>query len=286
MARRSSASATAIALPPAPSRAFGRFLSFLQGAFTWTFGITLLVGAVWGLVTLEQFVINNKRFVLNGPPEPGIESKYFTVVGAVHASEQQITELFLRDFGRSVYLCPVAERRRRLLGIDWVRDATVSRIWPNRIVVRVRERTPVAVVQVPGPEHTTAYSLVDAEGVMLDPRRTTKLALPVLNGVSPTEKESSRRDRVRRFLRLQSELGPAMERISEVDVSEIDNLRAVYTIDNRAVTLMLGNQKFLERFNNFTDNYSEIKRRMGNASILDLRLKDRITAVATEESGQ
>jgi cell division protein FtsQ len=150
--------------------------------------------------------------------------------------------------------------------------------------VRIKERQPVAVVQVPGPDGTTLYNLVDADAVMLDPRRASRLALPVLNGVSPADKESVRKDRVKRFLRLQTELGSVMEHISEVDVTEPDNLRVVYAIEGRALTLMLGNQKFLERFQNFTDNYSEIKKRLGNATVLDLRLKDRITAVASEES--
>jgi hypothetical protein len=128
------------------------------------------------------------------------------------------------------------------------------------------------------------YNLIDSEGVLLDPRRATRLALPVLSGVSPKERESVRRERVKRFLRLQTELGSVMEHISEVDVSELDNLRVVYAIEGRALTLMLGNQNFIERFQNFTDNYNEIKKRLGNATVLDLRLKDRITAVASEES--
>lgn len=262
--------------------AFSKFLQFLTAVFTWAFGITVVIGVIWGLVALEQFLISDKRFTLVGPPEPGIESEYFTIYGVTHAAEKQITDVFVRDFGRSIYLCPIAERRRTLLSIDWVQDAAVSRVWPNRLIVRIRERKPVAVAQVPGPEGVMVYSLVDAEGVMLDPRRSAKLALPVLNGISPTEKETSRRDRVKRFLRLQSELGPAMEHVSEIDVSEPDNLRIVYAIDHRALTLMLGNQKFLERLQSFTDNYNEIRKRLGNAAVLDLRLKDRITAVAGE----
>ena len=49
--------------------------------------------------------------------------------------------------------------------------------------------------------------------------------------------------------------------------------------DGRAVTLMLGNQHFLQRFQNYLDNRVEISKRMPNATVLDLRLRDRITAV-------
>jgi cell division protein FtsQ len=269
-----------------PGSAVGRFLNFTGTVLAWMFGIALFIGAIWGLMALEQFVIHDKRFALTGPPEPGIDNDNFTIYGVTHASEKQITNVFLRDFGRSIYLCPIAERRRSLLGIDWVQDATVSRVWPDRIVVRVKERKPVAVVQVPGPDDAMIYNLIDADGVMLDPRHATRLALPVLSGISPKDREERRRERVKRFLRLQTELGSVMEHISEVDVSEPDNLRVVYTTEGRALTLVLGSEKFLEHFQNFTDNYGEIKKRLGNANVLDLRLKDRITAIGSEELKQ
>jgi cell division protein FtsQ len=246
---------------------------------TWTFAAFLIVGALWGMSSLEQFVITDKRFVLEGPPEPGVPDENFQIEGAVHASEQQITRVFLRDFGRSVYLCPVAERRRRLLAIDWVQDATVSRFWPNKLAVRIRERVPVAFVQRMAQDGSTVYGLVDAEGVMLDPQRASKLLLPVLSGMPWKEHESARRDRVKRFLRLQADMGKALDQVSEIDVSDVDNLKVMQVADGWAVTLMLGNQHFLQRFQNYLDNRIEISKRMPNATVLDLRLRDRITAV-------
>jgi cell division protein FtsQ len=244
--------------------------------------LTLLVGVVGFLyvyTTVEQFLISDTRFVLQGPPEPGLPSEFFRIEGAVHASEQQITQMFLRDFGRSVYLCPIQERRRKLLAIDWIKDATVSRLWPNRIVVRVTERSPVAFVQTPAADGSLMYGLIDEEGVLLDPQRSSKLKLPVIVGIPARDTETMRRDRVKRFLRLQSELGPYMAKVSEVDISDIDNLRIVQQFDNRAITLMLGNQKFKERLDTFLANREEIRQRMPGATILDLRLKGRITAI-------
>jgi len=280
MARRSASSTAAtLTLPAGSPGAFTRFMLGVRTVLVWCFGIAILIGLVWGYFAVKQFIIDDPRFLLAGPPEPGVESEHFQIAGAVHASEQQITSVFLRDFGKSVYLLPLEERRRRLLAIDWVAEATVSRFWPNRIVVRIRERAPVAFVQVPAADGTLTYGLVDADGVMLDPQRATKLALPVLTGISVADKEPLRKEKVKRFLRLQSELGSLMERVSEIDVSDVDNIRIVQVIDGHAMTLMLGNQKFLQRLQNFTDNYSEIRKRLPEATVLDLRLKDRITAV-------
>lgn len=245
------------------------------------FVLTAAVGVVWAAVEVEQFLINERTFFLPGPPEPGIPSDHFQVQGVQNASEARITAVFHRDFGRSIYLCPIAERRRRLLGIDWVKDASVSRVWPNRILVRITERTPVAFIQRTAADGTVIFGLIDEEGVLLDPQRTANLTLPVLSGVAGEEKNKTRAEQVRRFLRLQSELGQEMSTISEIDVSDVDNLKVTVVDEGRALTLMLGNQQFLRRYHNFSSSRDEIRKRLPNALVLDLRLRDRITAVAS-----
>jgi cell division protein FtsQ len=250
------------------------------------YAATLIVGIavfVYVNTTVEQFLISDARFTLPGPPDPGIPSAYFRIENALHASERQITAVFMRDFGRSIYLCPIAERRRKLLAIDWVKDATVSRLWPNALVVSIKERTPIAFVQTVVADGTMVFGLLDEEGVLLDPQTTSKLPLPVLAGIPSSDSEAGRRERVKRFLRLQSELGSHMQKISEIDVSDLDNLKVVITFDNRAMILMLGNQKFKERLEMFLDNVDEIRQRMPGATILDVRLKGRITAIGGQK---
>lgn len=279
MSRRGSASASEAALRV---RTPGKYLRRARVFSMWVLVACMLCGVVWGMASVEQFVINDKTFVLDGPPEPGIKANAFQIEGVQHASEKQITDLFLRDFGRSIYLCPIAERRRRILGIDWVQEASVSRIWPNRIVVRIRERKPVAFVQLSSRGGSMSYELVDADGVLLDPRRTSRLALPVLAGIRASENEPGRKQRVARFLRLQAELGESMANISEIDVSDIENLKVVQASHGRAITLMLGNRDYLQRYQGFVRNYDEIYKRLPGATVLDLRLKDRITVAGSE----
>lgn len=276
MARRSAA-ASAETL----SSSSGRWARRLAIAWNSTVGIVVFFGFIWLWWQADQMLVSDPRFFLAGPPEPGIPSEAFQVQGVARASEEQISDVFARDFGRSIYLCPIEERRRRLLAIDWIRDASVSRFWPNGLVVRITERTPVAFAQTPTRGGVTLFSLIDADGVLLDPQRAGKLELPVLVGIKPGESEAQRRERVKRFLRLQSELGAHMQRISEIDVSDVDNLRVTQPFEDRAVTLLLGNQKFLTRYENFVNNQAEIRRRLPGATILDLRLRDRIMAVSS-----
>ena len=273
MPRRSAADA-AVATPAnlALRRAFRSLFYF----------VTLLVGVLgffYVYTTIEAFLLNSERFTLHGPPEPGMQSEAFRVEGVVNTSDELISNVFSHDFGRSIYLCRIEERRRKLLAIDWVKDASVSRVWPNRIIVKITERTPVAFVQRSASDGTQSYGLIDEDGVLLAPQRASKLPLPVIVGIPAKDTAATRRERVKRFLRLQSDIGSYMSKISEVDVSDIDNLRVIQQFDNRAITLMLGNQKYKERFETFLNNVEEIRQRMPGATILDLRLKGRITAL-------
>ncbi len=274
MARRAASEMTM----PLPDAASGRSLFRYVGG---TIAAALSVVLVMFIASrVEQFIISDSRFVLPAAPENGAPNPHFSTDGLFYTAEPQVAQVFARDFGRSVYLCPIAERRRMLLGIDWVKDATVSRVWPNRLQVRILERTPVAFVQVAEARGGTRFGLIDGDGVLLDPKRVAHLTLPVMIGVTAADTEEIRRQRVKRLLRLQQELGAAlMAKLSEIDVTDLENLKVTQKIERHTVVLMLGNHDFLSRMNNFIANYDQIRLRLTDAKILDLRLKDRITAV-------
>jgi cell division protein FtsQ len=232
-----------------------------------------LIASIVAIHNFEQFLIRDPRFALNGVESSG-DTPTLEVAGAAHASRQKIEAVFNDDSGRSVYLLPMNDRRATLRAVDWVKDASIVRIWPNRVIVRVSERTPVAFVAL-GP---SKFALIDEDGVILPPA-TDRFPVPVLVGVRSTDPLNVRRDRVRRMLRLTHELGDLTAKISEIDVSDPDNLKVTQPHDGHVVTLLLGDRNYGLRFQNFIRNYSEIKRRLPGAATLDLRLEDRITVV-------
>ncbi|MGH9629075.1 MAG: cell division protein FtsQ/DivIB [Bryobacteraceae bacterium] len=238
------------------------------------------------LQSAEQFVISDSRFILEGPRQPDAPSPNFRLEGLSYTSELQVTSVFARDFGRSLYLCPIAERRRQLLAIDWVKDASILRIWPDTLAVRITERVPVAFVQTPGRRGLREHALIDEEGVLLNPLRAVNLRLPVLTGISRSEPEERRRRRVGAFLRLRKEVGPLMDKISEVDLTDLDNLQVTHAFDGRATVLMLGNKDFKRRLESFLENQAEIRRRLPEARTLDMRISNRIIAVENSDNGQ
>ena len=114
-------------------------------------------------------------FRLDEVQAPGLKRMDFMTVNAV-VLEQPTRALPLIDLDRI---------RQRLLAYGWVKDAQVSRRYPNKILVRITERTAAAVWQNNG-----QLTLIDADGVLLDPvDRNAMPDLPLVIGPGADRQE-------------------------------------------------------------------------------------------------
>src|SRR5262252_7374053 len=103
MARRSSAvAATADGMPGSRGAAVLRALKHFANA---TLILAAVLGAIWLYLSIDNFLVSDSRFFLPGPPEPGERSEFFQVEGAHNVTDEQVTQVFAQDFGRSIYLC-------------------------------------------------------------------------------------------------------------------------------------------------------------------------------------
>jgi cell division protein FtsQ len=217
---------------------------------------------------VRQYALTDRQFTLSRDRPDAL-----TIQGLNYTPRTKVQQVFTADFDRSIFSVPLAERRRRLMAIDWVEDVSVSRIWPDRLLVRIRERKPVAFVLF-----RSGVLLIDADGVLLDPPALAHLAFPVLSGLREDQTEDQRRVRVRALLRLQEDLGYLAKDVSEVNAADPENIRIVAQVENRAVELMMGDGNFARRYQNFLAHYPEIGKRSPNVKTFDLRLDGQVTA--------
>jgi len=256
-------------------------LQWLRLTFWLISGIVLMVGALMAWHLIVEFLIKDDRFRVAEAEELAGQSPNLVVEGVHYASASQVRHVFSQDFGRSLYLVPLQARREQLLEIDWVQDASVSKIWPDTLRVAIREREPVAFVRLPSARagDGTRLALIDVYGHILRPRVAARFTLPVIAGVRENETVQSRRARVMRALEMLKEIGPLGAQVSEVDVSDPNNLVVAEHVGNDVVNLMVGEENYAERLRNFLANYSEIKEKRPDAKTLDLRVDGVITAV-------
>jgi cell division protein FtsQ len=266
---------------------WGRF-AFWLGA-----GVFLMVGTLFAWHRTEEFLIKDDRFRIAeaddiaGPSSAGL-SPDLLLEGIHYASASQIRHVFAEDFGRSLYLVPLQKRRQQLMEIDWVEDATVSKIWPDTLKITVHERVPVAFVRLPRltREATSRLALIDRDGFILRPRVAAKFTLPVISGIKETEPIEDRKARVHRALGLLHDVGPYASQISEVQVADVNNIVVAEHVGNSVVNLMVGGENFQQRLSNFLANYNEIRRKRPDVTTLDLRVDGVITALGDKHFEQ
>jgi cell division septal protein FtsQ len=231
---------------------------------------------------VERFVSRDARFTIRAPGLPGQPSPDVRVTGISRTPAMQVHHVFARDFGRSAYWVDLEERRNTLRNIQWVREVSITRLWPNRLDVRVRERLPEAFVIIPGLSRRAPVQpfLIDGDGVLLPkPDGPDALPLPTLTGIHRDQKPGERAARVRLMKHVLAGIGKYAENVSEVDITDVSNVRLVMQAGDRAVALLCGNSGYLSRVKRFYRYYDEIRRAAPNATTFDLRMPNHITAV-------
>jgi cell division protein FtsQ len=233
----------------------------------WTIVLAVCASTAVAALKVHDYAVTSPSFILSRENPNAL-----TVEGLRFALRSKVLRVFAGDFGHSIFSAPLEERRRRLLAIDWIEDATISRIWPDRLLVRVRERTPVAFASF-----RSGVLMIDEHGVLLEPPPYSNFKFPVLSGIREDEDELHRAEAAGIFLRIQRELGKRASDISEVNAADPDDIHLVVKVDKRAAELLMGDTNFGTRYQKFLAHLPEILKKFPDAKMFDLRLDDRIT---------
>jgi cell division protein FtsQ len=244
--------------------------------FVWALAVA---GIAWGATSVNSFLLRDTRFDLACAAGETTACADLEIHGAVYANRARIQSVFADDFGASVFQLPLAERRRRLLAVDWVSSAAISRVWPSRIVVTITERTPMAFAKLPvAGSSRYRFSLIDKDGVLLAIPPRVRFHLPVVSGVTEEQSEADRSVRVKAAQHLLDDLGPQAKDVSEINAADIMDMRLITETGGHAVELWIGDQHYRSRYMHFIEHYDEIRRHSAQATVFDLRLDDRILA--------
>lgn len=165
--------------------------------------------------------------------------------GAVRASNDDIKATVLRDVaGTGVWRADLDQLSKHLERLPWVRTAIVTRVLPDGVRVRISEREPRAVVR------TTSgrFIWVDDDAVHLGEMSSSDNVPPFFlhgwNEENTTAAQADNRQRVARFLELQREWNAKSisERVSEVNLQDLRDVRVQLAGDDAQIEIRLGGQ--------------------------------------------
>jgi len=232
----------------------------------WAF-VALLVLGLAGLAAAwtYRYGIHSWRFRLDSRDN-------LEVNGVANVPRAQVLELFASDFGHNVFSVPLEERKKQLEEIPWVESATVMRLLPDRVKVQIRERTPVAFVQI-----ASKISLIDSNGVVMElpSAKQTRYSFPVIVGMGDAEPLSTRAARMKIYntlvRELDSEGGNYSAGLSEVDLSDADDVKVTVADPAGAVLVHLGTGNFLARYKVYLAHVQEWRQQFQKLDSVDLR---------------
>ena len=243
-----------------------------------SFGRILLGIAVFLVVALVVTAGATARNFLSRDPHfriAGVASIQST--GLSEVNRNQLLPVFGEDVGRNIFFVPLAERRKQLEAIPWVRQATVMRFLPDRLHVEIIERTPVAFVRQG--QYAQQVELADADGVILSMPPTMlaqkHYSFPVISGIDAKDAPPARRARMAVYQRFVTELDQNKQhlstQVSEIDLSDPEDLRATMPEQGTDVLAHFGEDHFLERLNLYHAHIAEWRQRYPNLIGVDLR---------------
>jgi cell division protein FtsQ len=225
--------------------------------------VLLLCGAAYA--TLYNYGKHSWRFRINSSDD-------IEIAGLHNVTHPQIMEVLGGDIGRNIFFVPLSERKTQLEQIPWVESASVMRFVPNRLRVEVHERTPVAFARI-----GSKIMLIDAGGALMElpASNKTKYSFPVILGASAGEPLSTRAPRMKIYNELIGDLDSDgahySHDISEVDLSDPDDVKVLASDPQGAVLVHLGSSNYLDRYKVYVAHLQEWRQQFDKLESVDLR---------------
>jgi cell division protein FtsQ len=218
-------------------------------------------------VAVHSFFMTDGRFRID-------TASSIQVLGNSQVTRPELLSVFGGDIGRNIFHVPLATRRAELEQLPWVSHATVMRLLPNQLRVAVAERVPVAFVRA-----GNQIGLVDQQGVLLDMppamMAAKRYSFPVVTGVTAQESADERASRMRLYSDFMSALSstgnPAVSQLSEVDLSDPEDVRVLLPSAGSDLLVHFGSEDFAARWQRLEDKLPGWRQQYPRLAGVDLR---------------
>ena len=254
------------------------------GRITLAVLLVLVVAALTTIFLLVRgFFLHDARFRIQG-------ASSIQILGNTEIGRSELLGIIGRDVGSDIFTVPLAARRTSIQQLPWVQNATVMRLLPNQLRVVIVERKPVAFVR-----EGNKIQLVDPSGVILSMSPAIMAAkhysFPVVAGISPNDPLETRADRMQLYQRFVAELNSTgspgspkvSEQLSEVDVSNPEDVRTLIPSAGTDILLHFGDDDFANRYRVYLQHLPLWRQQYPHLAAIDLRY-DRQTVLEMSSS--
>jgi cell division protein FtsQ len=225
------------------------------------------LGLLISIVTLSTLFIYACSYFLSAPY---FEIKETSVRGLKELTEKDVLTLVEIKPGQNILAVNVDVLARRVAVNPWVKNVYVGREFPNRIVVDVRERNPIALVK-----QASDFYLMDSEGIVFKKlSQGDEVDLAIITGINVQDKTKSKLlSDTLSLLRVfsGSNLYSFLGAISEAHIDEVFGLSL---LTDKGLYLKMGMDDFEKKLRKLALVINDMEKRGINSSSLTVDLAD------------
>ncbi len=243
---------------------------FLKAA---TFGILIPLFLAWGVYRIARWAVASERLVFQPDRDLVVTGNHYVtrddLLTALGFSDSAVEPPF------SIFRLNLVAEQKRVQSIPWIKSATIVRIFPDRLIVNVKERTPLAFAQVNG-----RLELVDEDGVFLPVPEKASFDFPVLSGLDSVTSPDQRKALLIPYSDFMNQTHDAVARsgwlISEANLSDPNDLRVLLVEGSETVLVHFGHQDFERRFKTFATLAPKVLATNPRIDSIDLRYRNEV----------
>ena len=200
------------------------------------------------------------------------------IQGLNRLKEEEVLDLLSLDLPQNIFYIDLKEARKRIEIHPRIAEAIIHRRPPKRVIIQVREREPIALIN-----QKDSFLGVDASSVpfpLIEPLK--EIDLPLITGISSSEivigEESNSTslklalDILKVILSLKGDL---YSQVSEINVEDGITL---YTIE--ATRVRMGREDFRKQLLNLQGVLIHLNKEQRRAEYIDLRFKNKVIVKA------
>ncbi len=230
-----------------------------------------------GIAVLTASMVYGYSFITS---LPYLQAREITIRGCKELTEKDILSLAAIKPYQNILVVNVEEAGRRIRTNPWVRNVSVGREFPDRVVIEVKERTPVALLK-----KDMAFFLMDLEGVTFKKLEMgDELDLPILTGFYSGGRTDMQL--LGKSLDLLSYLAKAPDFPNIKTVSEIhgNERLGISIFTNSGLCLMLGFDNYENKFKRLPVVMADLDRRNQKTGFMQIDLSDPVKVTVQQRN--